>query len=78
MSRAASLEAGWGDLPPGFRFGTFQLDVRRLKQLEAENAQLEKLVGWLPFLNTYRTMCTAPGPEFGRVLEQVREAGIPA
>ena len=30
------------------RFGTFQPDdVRRLKQLEAENAPLKKLVGWL-------------------------------
>ena len=25
--------------------------------------------GWLPFLNTYRTMCAAPEPAFKRVLE---------
>ena len=28
--------------------------------------------GWLPFLNTYRTMCVAPEPEFRRVLEDAR------
>jgi hypothetical protein len=27
---------------------------------------------WLPFLDTYRTMCLAPQPEFREVLEQVR------
>jgi len=27
---------------------------------------------WLPFLNTYRTMCLAPQPDFMRVLEDVR------
>jgi hypothetical protein len=27
---------------------------------------------WLPFLDTYRTMCLAPDPPFRRVLEEVR------
>ena len=27
---------------------------------------------WLPFLNTYRTMCVEPEPEFRRVLEDAR------
>src|SRR6202043_3753665 len=27
---------------------------------------------WLPFLDTYRTMCLAPQPEFRRLLEQAR------
>ena len=27
---------------------------------------------WLPFLNTYRTMCLAPKPEFRCVLEEIR------
>jgi hypothetical protein len=26
---------------------------------------------WLPFLNTYRTMCLAPEPGFRRVLEEI-------
>jgi hypothetical protein len=28
---------------------------------------------WLPFLNTYRTMCRAPEPAFRQILEDVRE-----
>jgi hypothetical protein len=27
---------------------------------------------WLPFLDTYRTMCLAPGPEFRALLLEVR------
>jgi len=34
--------------------------------------------GWLPFLNTYRTMCLVPQPEFRRVLEEVREMRLAA
>jgi hypothetical protein len=33
---------------------------------------------WLPFLNTYRTMCLAPKPEFRRVLEEIREMPLGA
>jgi hypothetical protein len=33
---------------------------------------------WLPFLDTYRTMCLAPQPEFRRLLEQARELPIAA
>jgi hypothetical protein len=33
---------------------------------------------WLPFLDTYRTMCLAPQPEFRRLLEQVRDLPIAA
>jgi hypothetical protein len=29
---------------------------------------------WLPFLDTYRTMCVAPEPELRCLLEGVREA----
>jgi hypothetical protein len=28
---------------------------------------------WLPFLDTYRTMCRAPEPAFRQILEEVRE-----
>jgi hypothetical protein len=31
---------------------------------------------WLPFLDTYRTMCIAPQPEFRGLLEQVRDLPI--
>jgi hypothetical protein len=30
-------------------------------------------LGWLPFLDTYRTMCRAPEPAFRQILEDVRE-----
>jgi hypothetical protein len=30
------------------------------------------LSGWLAFLDTYRTMCVAPQPEFRHLLEGVR------
>ena len=33
---------------------------------------LTKSKVWLPFLDTYRTMCLAPDPPFRRVLEEVR------
>jgi hypothetical protein len=33
---------------------------------------------WLPFLDTYRTMCRVPGPEFQQLLEQVRDLPIAA
>jgi hypothetical protein len=28
---------------------------------------------WLPFLDTYRTMCLAPEPAFRGILEDIRE-----
>jgi hypothetical protein len=36
------------------------------------------MLGWLPFLNTYRTMCVAPEPDFRRLLEDIRELQIAA
>lgn len=39
---------------------------------------LLNLTGWLPFLNTYRTMCIAPEPDFKRVLEDIRELQLAA
>ena len=33
---------------------------------------------WLPFLDTYRTMCLAPQPAFKRVLEDVRAMQLAA
>src|ERR1700726_4698093 len=33
---------------------------------------------WLPFLDTYRTMCLAPKDNFRRVLEEVREMRLAA
>ena len=33
---------------------------------------------FLPFLNTYRTMCIAPEPAFRRVLENIRQFQLAA
>jgi hypothetical protein len=33
---------------------------------------------WLPFLDTYRTMCLAPQPDFKRTLEGVRAMRLAA
>ena len=33
---------------------------------------------WLPFLDTYRTMCLAPNPEFRHVLEEIWEIPLAA
>jgi len=30
------------------------------------------LLDWLPFLDTYRTLCVTPTPEFEEVLEEIR------
>jgi hypothetical protein len=30
------------------------------------------LKNWLPFLDTYRTMCLTPEPQFRRVLDEIR------
>ena len=28
--------------------------------------------GWYPFLDTYRTLCLAPEPDFERILTEIR------
>ena len=41
---------------------------------EAQRRVRERAAGgWLPFLDTYRTMCRAPEPAFRRILEDMRE-----
>jgi hypothetical protein len=37
---------------------------------------LSSLIVWLPFLDTYRTMCIAPVPPFRRILEDIRELRV--
>ncbi len=45
---------------------------------ETENTRSYQRVLWLPFLDTYRTMCLAPQPDFRRVLEDVRAMQLAA
>ena len=40
--------------------------------------QLGPCLYWLPFVDTYRTMCRSPEPEFKRVLEDVRDMRLAA
>jgi hypothetical protein len=35
-------------------------------------------IDWLGFLNTYRTMCLAPSPQFRRILEEIRDIRLAA
>jgi hypothetical protein len=36
------------------------------------------LIIWLPFLDTYRTMCAAPNPAFRHILERIRDLRVAA
>ena len=44
--------------------------TRRRKITESGDVDLAKKVIWLPFLDTYRTLCLAPEPGFKRLLEE--------
>jgi hypothetical protein len=45
---------------------------------ETENTASYQGGAWLPFLDTYRTMCLAPQPDFRRVLEDVQAMQLAA
>jgi hypothetical protein len=49
--------------------------VSVVRKLESEKP---RKINWLRFLNTYRTMCRAPDPNFRRVLEDIRELALAA
>jgi hypothetical protein len=55
-----------------------QEDKERLATKEGPERVRPLLGDWLPFLNTYRTMCLAPSPEFRLVLQQVRDLRLVA
>jgi hypothetical protein len=50
----------------------------RIERIEINKFLFLLNYGWLPFLNTYRTMCLAPSTDFRRVLEDVRELRLAA
>jgi hypothetical protein len=72
----ADPEAARSDLPdvPVLRkpFDREQL-AKRVAELLAAWARICTVQRWLPFLDTYRTMCLAPQPDFRRLLEGIRE-----
>jgi hypothetical protein len=45
--------------------------LTRARRGAGNTAKSAKSKIWLPFLDTYRTMCLAPQPDFRRVLEDV-------
>ncbi len=47
--------------------------VRTLKEQGTGRFRPAPCLNWLPFVDTYRTICRAPEPEFKRVLEHVRD-----
>jgi hypothetical protein len=47
----------------------------RLKFIDPKAGKMSRNK-WLPFLDTYRTMCLAPKPEFQGMLQRVRELGL--
>lgn len=38
----------------------------------APNCSINWAFRWLPFLDTYRTLCAVPPPDFQRLLEDIR------
>ncbi len=54
---------------------TTAIDARRKAAGVASNGLSEI---WLPYVDTYRTMCRTPEPEFKRVLEDVRDMRLAA
>ena len=65
-----------GNVVAAFR-GPFDLlaetAVSALRAAAGETAKSAKTEIWLPFLNTYRTMCLTPTPVFRRLFEDVRD-----
>ena len=63
----------------GFTFSNLELDGATLRYSPIDMfVDLNQRKKWLPFLNTYRTMCLAPRPGFRRILEEVREMRVAA
>jgi len=57
------------------KYGDHSPLYRQSQIFKREGIGLDRstLADWVPFVNTYRTMCLAPKPEFRRVLEDVRQ-----
>jgi len=60
------------------RWAAKWIPARVWKPDKTAAALMRRREEWLPFLNTYRTMCAAPEPDFRRLLEDIRELQIAA
>ena len=58
------------------RFGVYGEDDER--QIDVPRRLHDDARDWLPFMDTYRTMCMAPEPAFKRLLEEVRDLRLAA
>ena len=77
-----NAKASWRERPHrrivAIEFGTCRSSTRRRRGLpgwayRTRTAEIRaSLSAWLPFLDTYRTMCLAPDPPFRSILETVR------
>jgi hypothetical protein len=64
---------------PSFAWRGLRLDARA--QISVHARETNAMAGsvsfkreiWLPFLDTYRTMCLAPEPAFRQILEGIRD-----
>jgi hypothetical protein len=54
------------------------LGVAQSAIAETKNTRRHREDWWLPFLDTYRTMCLVPKPDFRRVLEDIRAMQLAA
>ena len=51
----------------------YDVNANQIFKREGIGLDRSTLADWVPFVNTYRTMCLAPKPEIRRVLEDVRQ-----
>jgi hypothetical protein len=82
-SKNETPKGGLGDQAPEWRFCSPipDTETRRYPRIAAVSRDFEGFrmlaggdrTGWLPFLDTYRTMCCAPEPAFRRILEDIRD-----
>jgi hypothetical protein len=49
------------------------MTVKTAWPVQQQKEEKAKRINWLPFVDTYRTMCRSPEPTFRRILEDIRE-----
>ena len=59
------------------RNGFYKMTDKTVDRVLQQKEEKVNRINWLPFLDTYRTMCRAPEPAFRQILEDVRELPSP-
>jgi hypothetical protein len=52
--------------------GSFKMSLKMVNRVWQGNQKKRSEIKWLPFLDTYRTMCIAPELPLRQVLQQAR------